>query len=304
MATNRQKDRIYSLIVGSGEAVEINTLNMKFSVTKTSDNKDKKNRARVEIYNLTEERRKALEEDYVYVSLKVGYAESRYGGQELVEIFSGEVVNVRHTEEEIGRINTKRRNTDLITILDIDEMHTSLNGIMLNQIIPEGKKVRDVIQAIVKDIPEVTRKEMNGEAIERQVIDGYPLTGTPRQNLDKLSKDYNLEWQIDQGVLYVSDIDGTFSNNTGEVPLISQMSGLIERPEFLNPDTKRMREKGQVSEKTLKIKILLNPTIIAGSIIKLEFPDLDGFYKVNEVKHEGEYRGNTWYSTLRLTEKV
>lgn len=307
-----QRNRIYSLIVGrEGDAVEINNLNIKFSVTKTSNNKDKKNGAKIEIYNLSEDRRKRLEEDYVYVSLKVGYADALEKGENLLELFSGQVINVRSTDKEIGKFFTKRQNTNLITTLDIDELFTSLNGKTLNQIVPEGRTVKDVIQAIVKDIPEVTRQEMNGEAIQRQVVDGYPLTGTPKQNLDKLTKEYNLEWQIDSGVLYVSDIDGSFSDNKDNVPLIGQMSGLIERPEFLNPDSKRLKvagdkkkEKVPASKKTLRMKILLNPAIVAGSIVKLEFEDLTGYYKITEVKHEGEYRGNTWHSTLLCEEKV
>jgi hypothetical protein len=307
-----QRNRVYSLIVGKkGDAVEINNLNVKFSVTKTSNNKDKKNKARVEIYNLSDDRRRRLEEENVYVSLRVGYADALGRGEELTELFSGQVVNIKNTDQEIGKFFTKRQNTNLITVLDIDELFTSLNGKVLSNIVPEGKTVKDVIQAIIQDIPEVTRQEMNGQAILRQVVDGYPLTGTPKQNLDKLSKEYNLEWQIDSGVLYVSDIDGSFSDNRDNVPLIGQMSGLIERPEFINPDSKRIKvagdkDKGKVpaKNKTLRMKILLNPTIIAGSIVKLDFEDLTGYYKVTEVKHEGEYRGNTWYSTLICEERV
>lgn len=298
-----QKDRVYSLVVGNEEgAVEIKNLQIRFSVTKTSNNKDKKNKARVEIFNLTEERRRALEEDYVRVSLKVGYYDT-----ELVELFSGEVVGIINTKKDIKAFFTRRQNTDLITRLEIDELFSDLNNTTVSSIVPAGKTVRDVIQAIVKDIPAVTRQEMNGEAVKKQLPDGYPLSGSPRQNLDKLSKDYNLEWQIDSGVLYVSDIDGTFSDNKESVPLIGQMSGLIERPEFLSPDSKRMRKKGSKSKatkNTLKLKILLNPTIIAGSIIKLDFEDLTGYYKVDEVRHDGDLRGNSWYSTLTCTEKI
>ena len=297
-----QRNRIFSLIVGKeGDAVEITNLNIKFEVTKTSDNKDKKNGAKVKIYNLSEDRRRRLEEDYVYVSLSVGYSDS-----DLHLLFAGQVVNVLNTDKEIGKFYTKRDGTNLVTELEIDELFTNLNYSTLSTLVPEGKTVKDVLLSIVKDIPEVTRHEMNGQAINRQVIDGFPLSGSPRQNLDKLSKEYNLEWQIDNGVLYIADVGGTYSDRTDNVPLISQMSGLVERPEFISPDSKRNRgkKKDKVTKKTLKLKILLNPTLIAGSVIKLDFEDLTGYYKIDEVKHEGEYRGNTWYSTLHCTERV
>lgn len=303
-----QRNRIYSLIVGTADdAVEINNLQIKFVVTKTSDNKDKKNDARVEIYNLSEERRRALEEDHVQVSLKVGYTDTG-----LVELFAGQVLNVTNKKNDIDSFLTRRQNTDLITKLDIDELYTSLNGKLLNKVVPAGKMVGDVIKEIIKDIPEITRQEMNGSAIKRQVPDGYPLSGTPRQNLDNLSRDYDLEWQIDSGILYISDVEGTFSDDLNSVFSIGQFSGLIERPEFFNPDSKRLKHKKPKTskskkapkKKTLRMKILLNPAIIAGSIIKLEFEDLTGYYKVTEVKHEGDFRGNTWHSILSCTEKI
>lgn len=302
-----QRNRIYSLIVGTAEdAVEINNLQIKFTVTKTSDNKDKKNDAKVEIYNLSEDRRRALEEEHVHVSLSVGYSDTG-----LIELFSGQILNVTNKKNDIDSFLTRRQNTDLITKLDVDELYTSLNGKLLNRIVPAGKTVGDVIKEIIKDIPEITRQETNGNAIKRQVPDGYPLSGTPRQNLDNISRDYDLEWQIDSGILYISDVEGTFSDDLNSVFSIGQFSGLIERPVFYNPDTKRLRHKKTSGKskkapkkKTLRMKILLNPAIIAGSIIKLDFEDLTGYYKVTEVKHEGDFRGNTWHSTLSCTEKI
>lgn len=305
-----QKDRVYSLIVGNEQgAVEIRDLQIRFSVKKTNNNAESKNRARVEIFNLSTERRKALEEDYVRVSLRVGYHDT-----EMVELFAGEVVNVSSSKNDIQRFNTKRQNTDLITVLEIDELFTTLNNTTVSTIVPAGKTVRDVILSVIKDIPEVTRHEMNGEGIKRNLPDGYPVAGSPRQILDNLSREYDIVWQIDSGVLYVSDYEGTFSDNKDNVPKVGQMSGLIERPEFTSPDSKRARKKdgegtnkgrkGKVKKNTIKFKILLNPTIVAGSIIYLDFEDLSGYYKVDEVDHKGDYRSNEWYSTLYCTEKI
>lgn len=304
-----QKDRIYSLIVGNDDgAVEIKDLQIRFDVKKTRNNAETKNSAKVEIFNLSPERRKALEEDYVRVSLKVGYY-----GSDLVELFAGQVVNISSSKKDIQRFNTKRQNTDLITVLDVDELFTSLNNTIVSNIVPAGKTVRDVILSIIKDIPEITRQEMNGKGIERNLPDGYPLSGTPRQNLDKLSKEYDIVWQIDNGVLYVSDYEGSFSDNKDNVPKVGQLSGLIERPEFYSPDSKRLRKKdkdgdggkkGKVKKNTLKLKILLNPSLVAGSVFYLDFEDLSGYYIVDEVRHQGDYRGNTWYSSIQCTEKL
>jgi hypothetical protein len=305
MAHELQKDRIYSLIVGTeGDAVEINNLQIKFKVEKTSSNKDKKNSAYVEIYNLSEDRRVKLEEDYVQVSLSVGYADTQ-----VLPLFQGQVRNI--TSSKLDNFLTKRQGTELVTRLDIDELYTILNGKSVSAIVPAGKSVRSVIERLIQDIPEVTRQEMNGEAVNQVLPNGYPMNGSPRQILDNLSRDYSLEWQIDGGVLYISDSDGTYSDDKSSVFSIGQFSGLIDRPQYINEEAKRLRRlaSGRKTNKTpkknsVKFKILMNPAINAGSIIYLDFETLTGYYKVDEIIHEGDFRGNDWYSTLVCTEKL
>ena len=113
----------------------------------------------------------------------------------------------------------------------------------------------------------------------------------------------------------MSDIDGSFSDNTEGVPLIGQFSGMIESPQYKSEDPKRLRLKGdegkksgkadskntKIKKQTLHLKILLNPTITAGSIIKIDYADIVGYFKVDEVTHEGDFEGNEWYSKLILS---
>lgn len=306
-----QRSRIYSLIVGSeDEAVEINNLEIRFKVVKTSSNRDKVNSAYVEIYNLSEEKRKSLEKQYVGVSLKVGYVDT-----DLKSLFSGQVVNIN--TKRIQPILSRRQGSDIITKLEITELFEEMNTPTKTKIVPAGKKIKDVILEITKDMPEITQREIKGKNVERGLPDGYPISGTPRRVLDSLSRDYNIEWQIDQGILYVTDKDKSFTEDMNTVPKYGEMSGLVEKPEYINEDAKRIRATQKATEKgkeppkpknprpnALKFKILLNPTIVAGSIIFLEFGDLTGYYKVDEVTHEGAYRDDEWYSTLICSEKI
>lgn len=300
MKTMYQRDRVYSLVVGNEKgAIEINSLNIKFNVTKSSDNTKKKNNAWVEIYNLSEERRKALDDEYVNVELKVGYAGTDNG---LITLFTGQVVNRK--DRRLKAFNTKRSGTDLITRLDIDELFVALNTQVKSKFIPSGVYVRDIILEVIQDIPEITRNEMNGNGIQQMVPDGYQIDGEPRRVLDGLSKKFGISWQIDQGVLYVSDKDKSFQRSIVGVPLIGQMSGLIDRPEFVSANNKRAKKAAKNNPNSptagdhIKMKILLNPTIVAGSYFKLDFEDMSGYYRVDEVVHEGNFRSDAWWSTL------
>lgn len=305
---NTQIDRVYSLIVGTeNDAVEINNLQIKFKVIKTSSNKDKKNSAQVEIYNLSEENRKKLEKDYIQVSLSVGYAHT-----EMVTLFTGQVVNV--TSAKLRPFLSKKSGADIITTLELSELYDVMNGTHVSKIVPAGKTVGDAIQEVAKTMPkDVLSTQMNGIGVKEVLPDGYPLSGSPSHILDKISSDYNIEWQIDNKMLLISDVDGSFENkNKALVPKIGQMSGMIDSPEYINEDAKRLRREVQGKTKkhtnpkanALKLKILLNPTIVAGSIIRLEYADLSGYYKVSEVTHTGDFRGTSWYSELRIEETL
>lgn len=306
-----QRNRVYSLVVGNEDgAIEINNLQIKFNVTKTSDNSEKKNSATVEIYNLSDAKRTALELPYVQVQLKVGWA-----GEELTNLFTGQVINISNTK--IKSMLSKRNGLDIITKLDLDEMYSTLNHKIVSKIVPEGRTVRDLILEIVSDIPEVTRHEMNGKNIDKTLPDGYPIQGSPQSVLDRVSKAYDIEWQIDEGVLFISDKFGSYMKDSAQVPLISEVSGMIGAPEFVSSKQKRQRQsvkqkngsgdskkKGNPRNDSLKIVILMNPSLTAGSYFKLEFPDLTGYYKIDEVKHKGDFRGRDWYSELTCSVKL
>lgn len=306
MQNGLQKDRIYSLIVGTKEeAVEITNLHIKFNVTKTSSNKDRKNSATVEIYNLSETTRKKLEQPYVQVMLKVGYVQTG-----LSLLFVGQVVNM--STSRLKPFLSKKQGADIVTKLEVDEFYEALNTRILGRTMPEGSTVGNAIQQIVSVMPEVESTIITGDNVNKTFPDGYPLNGTPRQNLDRISQDYDVEWQIDNSVLYVSDHNKSFTKDMDRVPLIGQTSGLIESPEFINEEAKRYRREVKDKPKkyknpkpnSIRVKILLNAAIVAGSTIKLQYEDLTGYYIVGEVQHTGGYRDNDWYSTLLLTERI
>ncbi|MNY24984.1 hypothetical protein D3C86_1587340 [compost metagenome] len=145
----------------------------------------------------------------------------------------------------------------------------------------------------------------NGTNLSTPVIYGYSLSGTPKEALDELSDKYSLEWQIEDDVLYVHDNDRGNRENFEEAYVISKYTGLIENAYRVSGDRRRS-EKDKAKKQAIQMKILLNPDIQAGDIVKLEDTFISGFMKVDEVKHAGEFRGSGWYTNLRCSaiEKV
>lgn len=300
------RDRVYSLVVGKGgDTVEINNLQVKFNVTKTSNNSENKNSAIVEIYNLSRDRRKALEETYVQVRLKAGYASP--GAKEL---FTGQVINLYSSNLPV--LLSTKSGTDVVTKLQIDELYEELNGRAISKLIPEGQTVRDAINEIAKEVPEITRVEAKGRNINKEFPDGYQLSGSPKKCLESLASEYDLDWQVDQTTLYVTDSGGSFIDVGEGYILVSEQSGLIGSIEYINEESDKIRRNVNLKTpkyskdkpNSIRFRMLLDGAIVAGTIVKIEHGDIVGHFRVDEVRHVGDFRGNDWYSEVRCSEMI
>lgn len=290
-----QVGRIYKLTVGNvntGKGFEVQDLTISFEVVKSSDNSKKNaNNANISIYNLSRDNQAFLERTpYIRATLEVGYIATG-----LTRIISGEVV-----------ITTTVKQGDGSTITDMrfEGSYKDLNLSQLSKTISPNRTCREAIEEIAVSIPEVSRNVFNGNAINTKLIYGYPLHSSARRSLDDLAKCYNFEWQIDNETLYINDLDGVHTRNTKRVYVLNESSGLIGRPyPVLTSDMSVKKTKGvdRPKLKQLELKILLNPTLVAGSAIKIQYEDIDGLYKVDEVRHYGSNASNEWYSDLRVS---
>lgn len=291
MAIIYQKNRAYSVVFGdinTGDGFEVTNLNVSFDVNKSSDNKNKTNNAVIELFNLSKEKQKLLEQPYIACVLSAGYEDT-----EVKRLFAGQVTSA----------TTRKSGTDSITQIQMGASYTELNHSTVSKLVAPGRTYKDVITELSKEIPGISRTVFNGVNIQSQVIDGYPLSGTAREMLDEISRAVDVEWQIDDGVLYVADAGETHTDDLATAFLIASDTGMIERPYAVSGDLRRTK-KDKAKKGGVQVKILLNPSIICGSIIKLEDEQFDGFYKVASLRTYGEWRGANWYTELRLEEKV
>lgn len=290
-----QINRVYNLIVGdgkSGEAFEINNdLQITFDISKSTDNKKKTNSAAIEIYNLNPEQVKLLDTDYPAAVLSVGYLNAG----NIKRIFAGQV----------NHVSTRKQGTELITQLQIGSGYTDLNHEVLSEIVPPGKTVKDVAETLRKALPGVSRGVYNGTNLNNEILYGYPLMGTAKEMLDQLSDKYGLDWQVDDDVLYMKNNDRANNENFNQAYVISAYTGLIENAYRVAGDRKRSK-KDNAKKPGVQMKILLNPDINAGDIIRLEDTFITGWFRVDSLRHSGSWRGSNWVTEIRASylEKV
>ncbi len=284
-----QKDRVYRLTVGdslSGDALLIeNTLQVSFDISKSSNNKNRTNSASIEITNLSKESLKLLDVSYPAAVFEAGYKEIG-----MKRLFSGQITNV----------TTRKSGTDLVTQILMGSGYTELNHDVMNSLVAPGRTLKEVTEDIRKALPGVSKGVYNGTNLNNPIIYGYPLTGTPKEMLDELSSKYGLDWQVDDGVLYVHDNDRASSEKFGEAYVVSASTGLIENAYRVTGDVKR-GAKDKTNKQSVQWKMLLNPDIVAGSIVKLEDAFINGWFKVESIRHSGEWRGTGWYTEVKAS---
>jgi hypothetical protein len=289
-----QRNRAYELIIGNyqtGDGLLINNLQITFDISKSSSNKDKTNSAAIEIYNLSDESLKLIDNDYPAAVFSAGYVDT--GGVKM--LFSGQVTNV----------TTKKAGTDRVTQITMGNGYTDLNHDVMSSLVAPGRTVRDVAEEIRKALPNASRGVYNGTNLNNQIIYGYPLMGTPKEMLDELSEKYQIDWQLEDDVLYVHDSDRGNSENFEEAYVVSKYTGLIENAYRVTGDRRRSK-KDPIKKQSTQWKMLLNPDLQAGDIVKLEDTLLTGWYRVDDIRHTGSFRGNEWFTEIRATalEKV
>lgn len=284
-----QKDRVYRLTVGdslSGDALLIeNTLQVSFDISKSSSNKNKTNSASIEITNLSKESLKLLDVDYPAAVFEAGYKEIG-----MKRLFSGQITNV----------TTRKSGTDTVTQILMGDGYVELNHDVMSSLVAPGRTLKDVTEDIRKALPGVSRGVYNGTNLSNPVIYGYPLMGTPKEMLDELSSKYGLDWQVDNGVLYVHDSNRASSEKFGEAYVISASTGLIENAYRVSGDIKRGK-KDKVKKQSVQWKMLLNPDIVAGSIVKLEDTLITGWFKLDSLRHTGGWRDSGWYTECQAS---
>ena len=293
-----QINRKYKLNIGdyrTGDAIEIEGLQISFDVSKSSDNSKNTNSASIEIYNLSDDHLKLLQTEYPAAIFQVGY------GEATKLLFGGQVTN----------LTTRKSGTDRVTQLLMGSGYTELNHSTISKIVPAGKTVKEVAEEIAKTFPNVSRGVYNGTNLNNVVTKGYPLSGTLKESLDKLSDTYNLEWRLDADgkdgstILYVNDRDRAQDENFAQAYIISPESGLIEIPYYTSGDIKRSKDD-KVKKHGVQFTMFLNPDVYPGEIIKLEDTEITGWFKVDAVRYSGSWRNGNWIQDVRCSviEKV
>lgn len=291
-----QYGRKISLIIApaSGQnAVDLSQLHFKFEVLR--GDVQTPNSVNIRVYNVSNELAQAAKnKEFTQVILQAGYEGGNFG-----IIFSGNIFQIR-----LGRESATDTYMD-ITGGDGDEAY---NFAVVNAILPAGSSPGQAINVLTSS--------MNPNGVVAGYMPELPTTPLPRSKtmfgnsrnyLRDIANSMGCTWSIQDGQLTFLPLTGVFP---GQAFKINAATGMIGIPtQTLNG---------------IIVKMLLNPAIKIGSTIQINNADIqdfkygqsvtesipnlqiktiinknaDGFYRVLIAEHEGDTRGNPWYTNV------
>ena len=267
-------------VMGSGSAVEITGLRFVFDIQKTKTSSQ--NVLKLRIYNLSSDTSAKIQEKDSTIILRVGYGED--SGEEI--IFSGNITRVTSLKESPHVILDIESGDGMDKLREARSNISNAGGVSVNQILSQ---LSTDLGVVVKEITQEIKDTFNN---------GYSFIGPTKNAIDDITKQFGLEWSIQDGEIQILKKD---SSNGDRISFISQDTGMIRSPELIVSDAQVLKSASNTKPR-YKVEILMNPKIGPTNEIEIESIPISGSFLVNSVDHSGDTHGNTWSTLMEVTE--
>lgn len=289
-----------SLLIGGddGKALDLSGLRFQFAIRR--GDLQTPNTADIRVYNVSDQtadriRQLLPQPEFTRVVVQGGY-DGNFGA-----LFDGEIKQVRR-----GRESSTDTYID-ITAADGDSAYNfAISAVSL----AAGSTPKDHISAVLQGMAEFgisggyMPSDMPGNPLPR----GKVFYGMTKDELRKIAKNTQTSWSIQNGNLTIIPESAYID---GDIPVITSATGMIGLPEQ--------------TQNGIRVKVLLNPNIKIGQAVKLDNKSIqgyrfglgisqqagnlmlettavktnaDGLYYVMIADHQGDTRGQAWYSDL------
>lgn len=292
------------VLVQGTQGLDLSQMHFRFRVVQ--QDVQSPNNAEIRVYNLAPSTIQQIRHDFTEVVLQAGY-EACYG-----VIFRGTIKQFR-----VGRENATDSYLDLLCA-DGDIFH---NFSVMSGTLAAGSTAATRLAEIQRQSGiniNVAGDGTTGGILPR----GRVLFGMSRDFLDSIARTQRYTWSIQNGAVQMIPLEGYLP---GQAVVLTARTGLIGTPES--------------TQEGITAQCLLNPKLVPGGLLSIDnasinqtlqtvgsnnvpfnqrtppfqrFADTadDGLYRVFVVDHQGDTRGQQWYSTTtaltlnRATNKV
>lgn len=292
-------NRTYRLLAGEagGSGVEIRPpIHITFEVDK--DAKEETNVHRISIWNLKKETRDRIVEPDTFVVLYAGYEEE--DGPVLVA-----AGNVTFGYSYIDGPNW-------VTELELKDGYANVRDTVVSMGYGPGARASVIIRELARQMG--LHLVMSNDAPDRTWQNGFSFYGAAYKALHKVVQGTGLEWSIQNAELQVIPRRGVTPR---QAVVLSSDSGLIGYPERTRrgaQEKARVKDKRSGDNKDIvsakqqidgwRVESLLLPQLNPGDLVKLESRTVEGWFRIEELRHTGDYGGNGgWNTELQLVDR-
>lgn len=251
-------------------------LHISFSVEKA--NVESPNTAKVQVWNLSNESLKVLDNKDCILELKAGY------DMENALILVGNVANVI----------TTMTNADRMTEIEVVDGMAELRDTNISVSFNKSVNAKSIYAHIAKKmgLPIIFGKGLSF----KNIPNGFSYVGKAKEALSKISKACGLSWTIQNKVIHITK-KGAGIQSKGFV--LSKETGLLGIPKRITLNT------GADAKQTVRgweIDYLLNGAIGINDIIKIESEKVNGFFMIHKLTIDGDNLEGDWRCTAQVIE--
>lgn len=271
-------DRKYILDIGKqgSNGIRLKDLHISFSVEKTDA--ESVNTCKIEVWNLSDESLKFLDEKDNVALLKAGY------GSTLPLIFAGEITTVQ----------TELDGADRLTTLEVTDGRVALRDTTISVSINGEVNCKDIYEMIAKEMG-LTIDFAND--LEFKILpNGYSFVGKGRNALQRIADTNEHNWTIQNGIIQVT-LPGRPVTTKGY--LLSSETGLISAPKRVTI-SEYGNSKGSLTG--WQIKYFLNGAIGINDVVQIKSNYVNGYYRIHKLNIDGDSHEGDWICEAQVLE--
>ncbi len=251
--------------------ITIEELRLAFSIEKHLGKEP--NTCTISIYNLNEQSRAELQHHPLQVRLEAGYDGERG------RLFAGDLYHSA----------TTREGPDVVTKLQVADGRRAYKHARVNRSFKPGTDARTVLKDIAGSMGLKVPKDVDeAKELAAQFASGVVAHGPSRKELTRVLARSGMDWSIQDGRLQILRTDGIRAD---EAILVNQDTGLVGSPTYGTPK----KHKGRPP---LNFRMLLYPGMTPGGKARVQSEDVDGLFKIQRVKHEGDTETGDFFTDV------
>ena len=254
---------------------ETDRLRIAFSVSRSEDKTG--NNATLDVWNLSPAHEEMITSKDCYIEIQAGYEDTQ-----LLTVFTGYVT---YGDGELDGADWKVSLEMVDGRVPVRDTRVSkrYTGVTKNRIV-----IEDIARAMQLTV------DFAKDCQYKDFPNGYSCVGQAAVVLDKACAASGLHWYIDNNVLYIKNIAGF---NGRKIYVLSAESGLIGYPKKI---TKSGKSEGDKDVVGYEVRYLLNADIQIGDYVQLRTKRVQGNYRVQSLKIDGDTHSGDWACTATL----